>query len=122
MLTFPSFPLQNSSLQDSIRDAEHRGSSAVRDGQEKLQELENALQQAKEDLSQLVHDYQELLNTKLSLDIEIAMYRSLLEEEENRWGQNPCWVKHPDKASVRGSVSEISGMDWAWESHLSADH
>lgn len=122
MLTFPSFPLQNSSLQDSIRDAEHRGSLAFRDGQEKLQELENALQQAKEDLSQLVHDYQELLNTKLSLDIEIAMYRSLLEEEENRWGQNPRWVKHPDKTSVHGSVSEISGMDWAWESHLSADH
>lgn len=98
MVIFPLFPLQNSSLQDSIKDAEHRGSSALRDGQEKLQELENALQQAKDDLSQLVRDHQELLNAKLGLDIEIAMYRSLLEEEENRWGQNPPWVKHPGKA------------------------
>ncbi|XP_027251837.1 keratin, type II cytoskeletal 74 [Cricetulus griseus] len=95
---------QCSNLETAIADAEQRGDCALKDARAKLDELEGALQQAKEELARMMREYQELMGLKLSLDIEIATYRKLLEGEECRMsGENPSSVSISVISSSYGS-------------------
>ncbi|XP_064347087.1 keratin, type II cuticular Hb6 [Camelus dromedarius] len=75
---------QISKLEAAVTQAEQQGEATVNDARCKLAELEGALQKAKQDMACLVREYQEVMNSKLGLDIEIATYRRLLEGEEQR--------------------------------------
>ncbi|XP_006095880.1 keratin, type II cuticular Hb6 [Myotis lucifugus] len=75
---------QNTKLETAVKQSEEQGETAISDARCKLAELEAALQKAKQDMACLLKEYQEVMNSKLGLDIEIATYRRLLEGEEQR--------------------------------------
>jgi len=100
-LLIDAMQAKEKSLQDRIKDMEKLLKKAEDDAREKDAQHQADIDKLDKQMKALLKDYSDLMDVKVTLDMEIAAYRKLLQAEENRLNLTPS----PKSGRVRSALS-----------------
>uniref|UniRef100_A0A8C2CTT1 Notochord granular surface n=1 Tax=Cyprinus carpio TaxID=7962 RepID=A0A8C2CTT1_CYPCA len=98
---------RNEALLLQIQEAQERHKKEEEELQIRIETLKEELKSIKGKIGLLLREYQELLNLKMSLEIEITTYRKLIEGEDSRLSSMVSGLSLMSVSA--GMVSSVSG-------------
>jgi len=105
------YTIQNAQLEKEIELLRREYSEKEREWEAENTELKNEVAKLRAEMEAILKELQDIMDTKLGLELEIAAYRKLLEGEENRIGLRRVVSEFVTSSETTRTEQEQDGGD-----------